>query len=97
MGKQNKRLTRGREAPMANHNDDCFCQPRGYYRLMIEEKRDMLINNANDAPVTDNIKCHKRIVQVWRLQLDKIIEFSKDRALAKTAQGRRGSIALNSV
>ena len=73
-------------------NDDCFYQAGDLYRLMTEDKRDILINNtaANIAPVTENIKyrhaahCYladaeygARIAEALGLDLDKVIDLSK--------------------
>jgi len=72
--------------------DDCFYQPGDLYRLMTEDKRDLLIKNtsANIAPVTDNIKyrhaahCYladeeygRRIAEALGLKLDKVVELAK--------------------
>ncbi|MCL2760811.1 MAG: catalase [Desulfuromonadales bacterium] len=73
-------------------NDDCFYQPGDLYRLMTEDKRELLIKNsaANIAPVTDNIKyrhaahCYladneygSRIAKALGLKLDKVVKLSK--------------------
>jgi catalase len=44
--------------PYENRTDDCFYQPGNLYRLMTEDKRELLIQNtvADMKPVTDNIK-----------------------------------------
>ena len=73
-------------------NDDCFYQPGNLYRLMADDKRDLLIKNtaANIAPVSDNIKyrhaahCYlsdgeygRRIAEALGLKMDKVIEISR--------------------
>ena len=47
-----------RYTPYEDRTDDCFYQPGNLYRLMTEDKRNILIaNTAEDMmPVTDNIK-----------------------------------------
>jgi catalase len=47
-----------RHSPYEDRWDDCFYQPGNLYRLMTEEKRQMLIQNtvADMMPVTYNIK-----------------------------------------
>lgn len=44
--------------PYEDRTDDCFYQPGNLYRLMTEDKRELLIQNtvADMKPVTDNIK-----------------------------------------
>ncbi|MBO5251180.1 MAG: catalase [Bacteroidaceae bacterium] len=44
--------------PYEDREDDCFYQPGNLYRLMTEDKRQLLIENtvADMKPVTDNIK-----------------------------------------
>ena len=71
--------------------DDCFYQPGDLYRLITEEKRDLLIRNtaADIAPVSDNVKyrhaahCYladedygKRIAEALGLKLEKVVELA---------------------
>lgn len=72
-------------------NDDCFYQPGDLYRLLAEDKREILLQNttANIASVTDNIKyrhaahCYladkeygRRLAEMLKLNLGKVIELS---------------------
>lgn len=73
-------------------NDNCFYQPGDLYRLMTDEKRDLLIENTvrNFAPVTENIKyrhaahCYladkeygERIAKAAELDMSKVIEIAE--------------------
>lgn len=78
--------------PKNDITDDCFYQPGNLYRLMTEDKKQILISNttADIMPATDNIKyrhtahCYladndygTRLAKSLELDLDKVIELSK--------------------
>ncbi|MEG1427629.1 MAG: catalase, partial [Oscillospiraceae bacterium] len=78
--------------PHQDTEDDCFYQAGDLYRLMTEEKKQLLIENTarNIAPVTENVKyrhavhCYladkeygERITAAIGLQLEKVKELSK--------------------
>ncbi|MDO5843640.1 MAG: catalase [Methanocorpusculum sp.] len=75
-----------------DYTDDCFKQPGDLYRLMTEDKKELLIENTarSIAPVTENIKyrhatqCYladeeygRRIAKALNLDLNKVIVLSK--------------------
>lgn len=77
--------------PKDDKSDDCFYQPGDLYRLMTEDKRQLLISNtaANIVPVTENIKyrhtahCYladkeygERLAKALNLSMDKVIELA---------------------
>lgn len=78
--------------PKNDITDDCFYQPGNLYRLMTEDKKQILISNttADIMPATDNIKyrhvahCYladkdygERLAKSLELDLGKVIELSK--------------------
>lgn len=78
--------------PHNDLDDDCFYQAGDLYRLMTEDKRELLIKNTerNIASVTENIKyrhaahCYladkeygERMTKALKLDLDHVIELSK--------------------
>jgi catalase len=75
-----------------DENDDCFHQPGDLYRLMTEDKKQVLIENTarNMASVTENIKyrhaahCYladsdygMRFAKACRLDMKKVVTLSK--------------------
>lgn len=78
--------------PHEDKEDNCFYQAGDLYRLMTEDKKQLLIENTarNIAPVTENVKyrhathCYladkeygERIAKALGLDLDKTVEYSK--------------------